>query len=58
MEVKEIVDQINKSNSLISKHRYTDADKILDDLLKEIEPIEIKRYGRVLDFSSRLEFFL
>lgn len=58
MEVKEIVDKINKSNSLISKHRYTDADKILDDLLKEIEPIEINRYGRVLDFSSRLEFFL
>lgn len=58
MEVQEIVNQLNKANSLAAKHKYTDGDKILDNLLKEIEPIEIDKHGRVLDFSTKLEFFL
>ena len=58
MEVKDIVDQLNKANAYIKKHKYTEADKILDKFLKEIEPIEINKDGRILDFSTRLEFFL
>ena len=58
MEVKETIDQLNKANNYIKRHKYTDADKILDKLLKEIDPVEINKHGRILDFSTRLEFFL
>ena len=58
MEIKEIVEQLNRSNAYIERKKYAEADKILDKLLKEIEPVEIDNHGRVLDFTSRLEFFL
>mgnify|MGYP004534215307 FL=1 len=58
MEIKEVVEEINRANNSIKKKKYIEADRILDRLLKEIEPIEIDKHGRVLDFSTRLEFFL
>lgn len=58
MEIKETVEQLNKSNEYIQRKKYVEADKILDKLLKEIEPVEIDNHGRVLDFTNRLEFFL
>ena len=58
MEVNEIVDQLNKANGYIKKRKYVDADGVLDKLIKEIEPIEINKHGRILDFTTRLEFFL
>ena len=58
MERKEVVDQLNRANVYIARKKYTEAEKILDRLIKEIEPIEIDGHGRVLDFSNRLEFFL
>lgn len=58
MEVEETVEQINKANALIKKGRFLEAERIVDKLAKIIEPIEIDKYGRVFDFSSKLEFFL
>ena len=58
MEIKETVEQLNRSNAYIERKKYAEADKILDKLLKEIEPVEIDNHGRVLDFTNRLEFFL
>lgn len=58
MEIKETVEQLNKSNEYIQRKKYVEANKILDKLLKEIEPVEIDNHGRVLDFTNRLEFFL
>lgn len=58
MEAKEIVTQLKKANLYISKKRMLEADSILDKLLKNIIPIEINEYGKVLDFNTRLEFIL
>lgn len=58
MEPKEIVAQIKKAKLYISKKRMIEADSILDKLIKNIEPIEVDQYGKVLDFNTRLEFIL
>lgn len=58
METKEIVTQVKKAKLYISKKRILEADSILDKLLKNINPIEIDQYGKVLDFNNRLEFIL
>lgn len=58
MEHTEIVAQIKRANLYISKKRMIEADSILDKLIKNIEPVEIDEYGKVLDFNTRLEFIL
>ena len=55
MEIEETVEQLNRSNAYIERKKYAEADKILDKLLKEIEPVEIDNHGRILDFTNRLE---
>lgn len=58
MEAREVVAQVKKAKLYISKKRMLEADSILDKLLKNINPIEINEYGKVLDFNTRLEFIL
>ncbi len=58
MEVKEIIDQIKKANMYVQKKKAVEADAILDRLLKSIEPVEIDKYGKVMDFNTQLEFVL
>jgi len=58
MENEETIEQINRANAYIRKGRFVDAERIVDKLMKAIEPIEIDKYGRVFDFSNKLEFFL
>lgn len=58
MERNEVVVQLNKVDMYISKKKYMEADKILDDLLKNADYIEINEYGKILDFNNQLEFVL
>lgn len=58
METSEVIAQIKKANLYISKKRFVEAENILDKLLKSIDPIEIDKHGKVLDFNSHLEFIL
>lgn len=58
MESSEIITHIKKADMYISKKRFVEAENTLDKLLKSIEPIEIDKHGKVLDFNSHLEFIL
>ncbi len=58
MNYKEVVEELKKSNSYIAKKKYVNAQGILDRLLKTIEPVEIDKHGKVLDFRNHLEFIL
>lgn len=58
METSEVIAQIKKANLYITKKRFVEAENILDKLLKSIDPIEIDKHGKVLDFNSHLEFIL
>ena len=55
MEIKEIVEQLNKSNAYIERKKYAEADKILDKLLKKIEYyLRIKALKRQLVYLKKL----
>ncbi len=58
MEKEEIIEQWNKANMYIKKRKFAEAENVLNKLLKAIDPIEIDKYGKVLDFNSQLEFVL
>ncbi|MBP3463181.1 MAG: tetratricopeptide repeat protein [Clostridia bacterium] len=58
MEMEEIAAQINRANAYVKKGKFLEAERIVDKLAKNIEPVEINKYGRVFDFSNKLEFFL
>ena len=58
MEYKEVIEELKKSNMYIAKKKFVNATGILDRLLKSIEPIEIDKHGKVLDFRNHLEFIL
>ena len=57
-ETIETVEQINRANALIRKERFLDAERIVDKLLRTIEPVEINKSGRVMDFSNNMEYYL
>ena len=57
-ETIETVEQINRANALIRKEKYLDAERIVDKLLRTIEPVEINKSGRVMDFSNNMEYCL
>lgn len=58
MEIEETIGQLNRANAYIRKGRFIDAERIVDKLIKTLEPVEIDKYGRVLDFNNKMEFFL
>ena len=58
MDYKEVIEELKKSNMYIAKKKFVNATGILDRLLKSIEPIEIDKHGKVLDFRNHLEFIL
>ena len=45
-ETIETVEQINRANALIRKERFLDAERIVDKLLRTIEPVEINKSGK------------
>ncbi len=58
MKQKEIIEQIEKSQFYIEKKKISEASEILDELLKNIEPIEIDKHGKIMDFNTQLEFVI
>lgn len=58
MEKNEIIEQLKKANVYMTKKKLSEVNDILDKLLKNINPIEIDKYGKVLDFNTHLEFML
>lgn len=58
MEVSEKVELLKKANMYMGKRKFLEADTILDKLLKSTEVIEIDKHGKVMDFSTQLEFVL
>lgn len=57
-ETLETVEQINRANALMRKQKYLDAERIVDKLLKTIEPVEINKSGKVMDFTNNMEYCL
>lgn len=58
MDSKEVIEQIKKAENYFNKKRFAEAENVVDKTLKNVEPIEIDKYGKVLDFSNQLEFVL
>ncbi len=58
MKPNEIIEQIEKAQNYIKKKKIEEASKILDELLKNIEPIEIDEHGKIMDFNTQLEFVI
>lgn len=53
-----MIEQIKKADNYIKHKKLSEAENILDRLLKNIEPVEIDKYGKILDFANQLEFIL
>lgn len=58
MDTKQILELLKKVDLYINKKKLLEADKILDELLKTADYVEINEYGKVLDFNNQLEFVL
>lgn len=56
MDINTRLMKLNEAIKLNNTKKYDEAEKIIDELIENIEVIEIDKYGKVLDFSNEVEF--
>lgn len=56
MDINTRLVKLNEAIQLNNNKEYDKAEKIIDELIENIEIVEIDRYGKVLDFSNEVEF--
>jgi len=56
MDINTRLANLNEAINLNNNKEYDKAEKIIDELIENIEFVEIDKYGKVLDFSNEVEF--
>lgn len=56
MDINTRLVKLNEAIKLNNSKQYDKAEKIIDELIDNIEVVEIDKYGKVLDFSNEVEF--